>query len=244
MSTASALRTYSYVDPAVVWFFVIPVVLVLALALGIAVASWRVGERAYAKMRAINVLLGGAAWMTVWWVVASSGVLRQWDMRPPPVASLGGAMLAMSLLIAFSSYGRRLAAGIPLWVLVVVQGFRLPLELAMHSLFEAGLMPEQMTYTGQNFDILTGATALMIAPLVRTGQARTLVMIWNVLGFGLLVNVVVISIISTPTFAYFGPDRLNTFVTYPPFVWLPTVMVVAALSGHLLITRALLSSNR
>jgi heme exporter protein D len=28
-------------------------------------------------------------------------------------------------------------------------------------------------------------------------------------------------------------------VTYPPFVWLPAVMVLAALAGHLLIFRAL-----
>jgi hypothetical protein len=28
-------------------------------------------------------------------------------------------------------------------------------------------------------------------------------------------------------------------VTYPPYVWLPAVMVVAALAGHLLIFRAL-----
>jgi hypothetical protein len=30
-----------------------------------------------------------------------------------------------------------------------------------------------------------------------------------------------------------------TFVAYPPFVWLPAVMVVAALAGHLVIFRAL-----
>ena len=30
-----------------------------------------------------------------------------------------------------------------------------------------------------------------------------------------------------------------TFVTYTPFVWLPAVMVVAALAGHLVIFRAL-----
>ena len=41
--------------------------------------------------------------------------------------------------------------------------------------------------------------------------------------------------LSTPRFAAFGPDRLNIFVTYPPFVWLPAVLVLAALAGHLII---------
>jgi hypothetical protein len=39
----------------------------------------------------------------------------------------------------------------------------------------------------------------------------------------------------------FGDDRLNVFVVYPPFVWLPAVLVLAALAGHLIILRALRS---
>jgi hypothetical protein len=64
------------------------------------------------------------------------------------------------------------------------------------------------------------------------------VIAWNVLGLALLGNVVTIAILSTPLFRYFGDDRLNVWVTYPPFVWLPAVMVLAALAGHLLIFRA------
>ena len=56
----------------------------------------------------------------------------------------------------------------------------------------------------------------------------------------LLVNIIVVAVLSTPAFAYFGADRLNTFVTDVPFVWLPAVMVAAALAGHLIIARALL----
>jgi len=47
------------------------------------------------------------------------------------------------------------------------------------------------------------------------------------------------AILGTPRFQYFGPDRQNTWVTYPPYVWLPAVMVLAALAGHLIIFRAL-----
>ena len=37
----------------------------------------------------------------------------------------------------------------------------------------------------------------------------------------------------------FGPDLLNTLVMFPPFVWLPAVMVLMAFTGHLLVARAL-----
>jgi hypothetical protein len=188
----------------------------------------------------LTVVLIGGVWMTVTWVAAASGVLRRWDASPPPFALLIVAGMVLAFLVAFSRYGSRLAMGVPLWALVAVQGFRLPLELAMHGMYVRDIMPEQMSYSGRNFDVLTGATAIVVAALVRRSRApRWLVAAWNVAGLALLINIVTIAIISTPRFAYFGADRLNIWVTYPPFVWLPTVMVVAALAGHLLIFRAL-----
>ena len=110
----------------------------------------------------------------------------------------------------------------------------------MHAIYERGIMPGQMSYAGRNFDIVTGIAALPVAALLAWGRGgRTLAAAWNVLGLALLVNVVVIAILSTPRFAYFGGEQLNVWVTYPPFVWLPAVMVLAALAGHLIVFRAL-----
>jgi hypothetical protein len=125
-------------------------------------------------------------------------------------------------------------------MLVAVQAFRLPLELAMHAMYERGIMPEPMSYSGRNFDILTGGTAIVVAALVAARLAGPrLVLAWNLLGSALLVNVLVVAILATPLFRYFGDEHLNIWVTYPPFVWLPAVMVVAALAGHVVIFRAL-----
>ena len=54
----------------------------------------------------------------------------------------------------------------------------------------------------------------------------------------------VIAILGTPRFEYFGPGHLNVWVMQPPFVWLPAVMVLAALAGHLLVFRALVLQRR
>jgi hypothetical protein len=51
---------------------------------------------------------------------------------------------------------------------------------------------------------------------------------------------VTVALLSTPRFAYFGGDYLNEWVADPPYVWLPSVMVLAALAGHLVIFRSLL----
>jgi hypothetical protein len=139
-----------------------------------------------------------------------------------------------------SPLGTLLARGLPLWALVGFQVFRLPLELLMHQAYLEGVMPVQMSYSGRNYDIVSGiaAGALGLWLYYRPGP-RWIVAAWNLMGFSLLVNIVAIAVLSTPLFAAFGSEHLNTFVTYPPFVWLPAVLVVAALMGHILVWRHL-----
>ncbi len=171
---------------------------------------------------------------------ASGHLSRLASRHHRPLLFWCAAIFLLAAAIAWSPLGRRLAQFIPLWILVGVQAFRLPLELAMHELAERGIMPAQMSYSGRNFDIITGATAIIVAALVWSGRGgRRLVAAWNILGLALLANIVTVAILATPRFRYFGDDALNTFVMEPPFVWLPAVMVLAALAGHLVIFRAL-----
>jgi hypothetical protein len=229
-------------DPAVLAFVVIPLGLLGALLWGTHVASRRLNEDDTTRRRVMLItVIASAVWMSVTWRAAESGVLRLWDATPPPFAVLVVGILGVTAALACTAYGRRLALGLPLWVLIGIQGFRLPLELAMHAMYERGVMPEQMSYSGRNFDIVTGITALMVAWLVRSGRVgRRVVLMWNVLGLLLVLNVVTVGILSTPRFRLFGDARLNVFITYPPFVWLPAVMVLAALAGHLIVFRAVL----
>jgi hypothetical protein len=232
---------YRLSDPAVAAFIVIPVLLSLALVWA-ALEAWRSAGASGSAARRAAAITGAAAvaWMTLTGAAAESGVLREWERTPPPFAFFLVGVLAVSLTLSFSALGARLAQQIPLWALVAVQSFRLPLELAMHALVDRGIMPVQMSYSGRNVDIVTGAAAVIVAVLVKAGYGgRKLVGVWNVLGLVLLVNVVTVAILSTPPVRYFGDDRVNVFVTYAPFVWLPAVMVVAALAGHLVIFRAL-----
>jgi hypothetical protein len=233
-------------EPAVLAFVVIPFVLLGALLWGTAAASRRLGENETTRRRALLVTaLASVLWMAATWLIAETGVLRQWDATPPPFALLVLAIFGVTFSIAGTGYGRRLATGLPLWTLVGVQGFRYPLELAMHGMYERGVMPGQMSYTGRNFDIVTGITAVVVAWLVYTRRAgRGIVRAWNIVGLVLVLNVVTVGILSTPRFRLFGEDRLNVFITYTPFIWLPAVMVVAALAGHLIVFRALAGHNR
>jgi hypothetical protein len=234
------LPPISWDDPAVLAFVLLPAAVLGLLVWGSVVALRRAGRSQRSRRRSgVVVAVLGVGWMALTWGLADRGMLLQFESVPPPFALLVLGIVLVALVIAYGPLGAPLAA-LPLWVLVGVQAFRLPLEIAMHEMAERGVMPEQMSYTGYNFDIVTGLTAIVVAALARSGNAsRALVLGWNVLGSLLLVNIMTIAILSTPAFRAFGDDRLNTWVMHPPFVWLPTVLVLAALAGHLLIFRAL-----
>ena len=221
-----------------VGFVVLPVVVGLLAAAGYARAAGE-GDRWRRFVVAAGVV---AAWMALTAAVARSGVLLQFSRRPPPLMLLLLATAVASLAVSLSPVGSRLARGVPLAALIALQGFRLPLELLMHRAAQDGVMPVQMSFSGYNFDIVSGTTALLVAGLVAAGRApRWLVVAWNALGFALVLVIIAIAVASTPLFHAFGtaPERLNTFVGRWPFVWLPTVLVVAAVAGHIVIARKL-----
>ena len=233
----------SYSDPAVLAFVIIPCVLAAVFVLAVWLA-WKRAAPGRAPRAAALALVLTAAWMTITWQAAASGALQQWDTLPPKFALLVVTILLLAVRIGLGSVGRRLAATFPLWALVAIQGFRLPLELSMHRMYERGIMPIQMSYSGLNYDILTGSLAIVVAALVFLGRGgHRLVRLWNVIGLILLINVVTVAILATPRIRYFGDAHLNTWVTYTPFVWLPAVMVLAAFAGHLIVFQALRMSQ-
>jgi hypothetical protein len=177
--------------------------------------------------------------------VALSGILGRFDLRPPPFGLLIVATIAASCVFGFSRIGGALAT-LPLAWLVGLQAFRLPLELVMHRAALEGVMPAQMSYSGRNFDIVTGATAaLLAASMCFAAVPRWLVAAWNGLGAVLLANVVIVAMLSTPIVHAFGsePGQLNTFVAFFPFVWLPAALVSTALAFHIIVARALRRSG-
>jgi hypothetical protein len=184
--------------------------------------------------------IGASLWLFAVSAASYSGALLPRGGPPLPFVALVVSIFVIAVLISRSAAGDRFARGLPLAVLVGFQGFRLPLELAMHRAHDEGLMPIQMSYSGQNFDIVTGITALVLAAaLTLTRVPRWVVAAWNILGFALLANIVGVAILSTPVFAFFGRDRLNVWVMWMPYTLLPAVMVLAALAGHLIVWRAL-----
>jgi hypothetical protein len=223
-----------------VGMFALPVL----VALGFVWLHGRASERSGGSRARAQALaaLAVSAWMALFAALAEAGVLARFELTPPPLAFVVLAVSAGGSALGFGSVGTGFARTLPLSWLVLAQAFRLPLELVMHQAAREGVMPHEMSYSGYNFDIVTGASAIPLALLLFAGRApRGLVLAWNIMGSLLLAVVVSIALAATPLFKLFGDDprHLNTFVAHFPFVWLPTVLVLCALFGHITVFRAL-----
>jgi hypothetical protein len=219
----------------------------LALSALFVAATWRTGDglRPAARWRrTILAAAGVALWLAAMAAAALSGLLGRFDLRPPPMVIWFASMVVMTLALAWSPFGRRFADKLPFVALIGFQAFRLPLELVMHRAAIAGIMPNVMTYTGYNFDIVTGATALPLALYAwRHPVPRWLIVLWNVTGQILLFVVAGVALAASPIFRSFGDDQLNVWVTEFPYVWI-AVMVAAALFGHVVTLRKLMAERR
>jgi hypothetical protein len=224
------------------------VAIVLGVCVALTLATYRAftPERAspedarVARRRAGQVALALVAVMLGSALLAEGGALARLAGTPAFLAYPGVITVAVVLLAA-SRFGRRLGT-LPLAWLVLFQAFRLPLELVLHAWYAAGSVPVQMTFAGQNLDIVTGVAALVVGAVAWSRPTRVRPLLWgfNVVGIALLLNVMRVAITSSPvplrTFTD-GPPLLLPF--HAPFTWIVPLCVAPALLGHLVLFRAL-----
>lgn len=205
---------------------VVAVLYALLLAVHLAYRSFKVTALA-------GVLLG--TWLGLQAALVASGRMASLPLNGLPVFFL--PVLLIWTALALSPVGARIAATLPLTALVGFQAFRLPLELVLHAWFRQGVIPETMTWSGQNWDIVSGILASVCAPLAH--RHRWAARLANIVGLALLLNVMRVALLSTPV--PFGwdiePKLLLAF--HLPYAFIGPVCVGGALFGHLVLTRAL-----
>ena len=200
-----------------------------------------------ASTRVLTALGVIALWLIPPALAARAGILDRYDSLPPPVFPMVAFYALATIALAFSPLGSRLIGALGMAGIIGLQGFRIAVEWVLHRLHLDGAIPVQMTYSGLNFDIVSGITgaALGLWMMSGGGVAKVVLFVWNVMGLALLVNIVTIAILSTPVpFRYFTNEPANRLPGVFPFVWLPMFLVMVALLGHLLVFRMLWTRHR
>ncbi len=216
--------------------FVAILVLVLGSFLAIAVraAGTDATRRRTAGVRAVFAIAA---------IVAGFSALTLSERLPAlPLAGMPfffGPVAVLAVLLGLSRYGGDVARHVPLAWLVGFQAFRLPLELVLHAWAGQGTIPESMTWTGQNWDIVSGVVALVAAPFA--SRHRGVAWAANLIGAVLLLNVMRVAILSAPVPFGWGVQPPLVLFLHFPYALIGPVCVGGAMVGHFWLTRALLN---
>ena len=173
-----------------------------------------------------------AGWALVCGLITYSGFINNFESLPPRIFLL--FIPTIGLVVWFSFFvSRDCLTSIPFSILIGAQSFRILVELLIHQAVSEGVAPPQLTWSGLNYDIVTGVVALILAPFANNAP-RWILHLFNFVGLWLLLQVVTVAILSFPTpFQILEPK--NIWVVYFPFIWLPIVLVSFALMGHLVL---------
>ena len=143
--------------------------------------------------------------------------------------------------------GRNYIDGLDLKYLTLLHIIRIPVELVLFWLFVYKTVPQLVTFTGRNYDILSGLSAPFIFyfGFIKNKLSKKSILIWNCICLGLLLNVVANVVLSAPfPFQKFAFDQPAIAIVYFPFIWLPSCIVPLVLFSHLASIRQLLKNNQ
>ncbi len=227
----------------------------LSTALFMAVVSWVIFAVLFAVYRSYRyrakhvalitaaVAVGLAVWLSFIYGIVRSGVLLEQPM-PRLVWFFVGVNL-VSVVFAIGPVGGALAQGLSFAALVGFHFFRFPLELILHRWALDGVIPMTMTWTGRNFDVAAGLFSFLTLALMRLrpAEVRRLAMIFNVIGFLLLLNVGRVAMLSSPLPFAWPLETPLQLVMHVPYFLIAPVCVGGALVAHVVLFRKLIGAR-
>jgi hypothetical protein len=191
---------------------------------------------------ALPALAGLGGWLVYGATIGYLGVVGDASLRPPgPALLLIPVFLFVALFLARSPAAARLALGMPLWIIIGAQAFRVGVEIVLHQLWIAGMAPRMLTYAGGNIDIVAGLSAPLVAWLcARERIGPRMLLAWNISGLATLANVALRAIMTAPgAFDVVHAEIPNLAIGTFPFTFIPGFFAPLALVLHVLAIRAL-----
>ena len=238
----------NYLLTAQIGFAILTVVflyyLMKVLRFGIERTSWNT----LSKRRVFNLTLGTIliwfAFISIWSASGAMGKFENFPFNFAPVIVI--PLVTIVLLLIFSKGLAEILLQIPPDRIIVLQNFRVFVEILLWLLFVASMGPEHMSFEGRNFDILAGLTAPVIAWALRKNKiSKTIAIVWNFACLGLLINIVTIAILSTPSpIRMFFEEPSSKVVTLFPISFLPGFLVPLAYTLHFFSLKQLFASQK
>jgi hypothetical protein len=176
-----------------------------------------------------------AIWTIILSILSISGLLADFSTMPPKMGIVFIVPLILLIFIITNKNFTHYLQNISPWKIILLQFFRVPVELLLYLLYKENISPVQMTFEGRNLDILTGLLAPVAAYIIykKPSYLKPVGFFFNITGLLLLINILAIAVLSFPTpFRQFMNEPANTAVTLFPIVFLPGLLVPLAYYLH------------
>jgi hypothetical protein len=201
-----------------------------------------------ARQNLTKIIIVLVLWLIIQAILTIKNVYNsETNFLPPKILLFGILPVALTIIVLFVTHkGREFIDSLPLTKVTYLNIVRIPVELVLFWLFLYKAIPELMTFEGRNFDIVAGITAPLIAYFGwrKRKISRTVILTWNFICLGLLINIVANAFLSAPSpLQKFAFDQPNIAILNFPFSWLPTFIVPIVLFGHLTSIRQLLKQK-
>lgn len=194
------------------------------------------------KSKTALVIISG--WLLLQTCISLTGFYKITNSIPPRFVLLVLPPVLVIIVLFTTKKGNAFINHLDTGWLTLLHVVRIPVELVLFSLAICKLVPVIMTFEGHNPDIISGITAAIIYyyGFVKRKMNRSILIIWNFICLGLLINIVTIAILSAPfAFQRLAFAQPNIAILSFPFVWLPGCIVPLVLFSHLVMLKKLIS---
>jgi hypothetical protein len=183
-------------------------------------------------------------WLTIQGILSYNGFYLNSAGTLPRIALAILPPLLFIILVLITKKGKKFIRRLDLRTLHLLHIVRIPVEVCLYWLSLRKAVPELMTFTGNNFDIITGITVPVLYFTCfkrRSVRSVNLLFGWNIIGLVMLGSAVAKGILSAPTvYQKLAFDQPNIAVLYFPFIWLPGFIVMVVLFSHLAMIKRLM----
>jgi len=167
-----------------------------------------------------KIMLIMVAWLMILAVFSLSGFFLNFGTLPPRMMLVPLLAIIGIVLLYRSKLFAQIAKAVEPEYIMFFQFFRVPLELFLWLTFAKGILPQQMTFEGLNFDIIPAFLGPIIAYFVFIKKAwpKWIALTWNIFGIATIITIVAIATLSMPTpFRLFQNEPSNTLIAYFPY---------------------------
>jgi len=189
-------------------------------------------------------LFSACLWLLFTGLLAHSGFFERTDVMPPRFLLLFIPTLLIWFVLGWSSMGAGFRSMADMQKLHYIHIVRIFVEsIFLYGLYKQGLVAKELTFLGNNIDIIPGITAPIFALLYFKFRiiGKQLLIGWNVLSMLILLFTIAQAVLSAPfPFQQLSLEQPTVAILFFPYNWLPAFVAPLVILSHIICIKLLI----